>query len=366
MKKGALRPRLLHILGTGDDAAARRCARLVKALNAFDHAVAHDPAFTVPGDRQSVRFPPLDGKPWPGRLLRLARAMEGFDLICTHGWGAIDAALAHTLFADVVKLAPLVVHDDDGRSRGAVREYYRRIALGRSAALVVPSRWVERIALERWQQPRSRVRLIADGIDLRAVNRAPKRDALPRVIKQRDERWIGTFAGIDGGNDLPLLVRACASLGSDWHLVILGDGAGRDRVMAEAERCEMFDRVHWSEPPAEPGKVIGLFDIYAQLGGNAPVPEPVVQAMAVGLPVIAPRAGEIAAALATQNGPLLHASGDGPALAAALDMLARDPALRKAIGEANRTKARAEFDAARMIAQYRALYANLLGRPPAA
>jgi hypothetical protein len=36
--------------------------------------------------------------------------------------------------------------------------------------------------------------------------------------------------------------------------------------------------------------------------------------------------------------------------------------LRKRIGEANRAKARAEYDEARMIERYRALYWGLMGR----
>ena len=86
--------------------------------------------------------------------------MAGYDLICTYNWGAIDAVMAHTLFADVYKLAPLVHHEDGFNEDEAVRlktrrNWYRRIALGRTAALVVPSKKLERIALDIWKQPRT-------------------------------------------------------------------------------------------------------------------------------------------------------------------------------------------------------------------
>jgi glycosyltransferase involved in cell wall biosynthesis len=84
--------------------------------------------------------------------------------------------------------------------------------------------------------------------------------------------------------------------------------------------------------------------------------------MAAGLPVVAPRVGDLAAMVASENGPFLTAPGNEAELAQALAKLAADAALRKRIGEANRAKARAEYDEARMIERYRALYWGLMGR----
>ena len=52
--------------------------------------------------------------------------------------------------------------------------------------------------------------------------------------------------------------------------------------------------------------------------------------------------------------------GDEAALARALAQLTASPALRERIGEANRAKARTEYDEARMIERYRALYDGLI------
>jgi glycosyltransferase involved in cell wall biosynthesis len=67
---------------------------------------------------------------------------------------------------------------------------------------------------------------------------------------------------------------------------------------------------------------------------------------------------------------LLVDSGEGQALARALGQslvrLARDPAERTRIGAANRARARAEYDEARMIERYRALYWGLMAKYPRA
>ena len=370
-------PRILHLHSTFDAGGKEvRCVRLIDAFgDEFRHAI-------VSGDlgRRSAaalldpkaqvawpKFPALSGKPWPARLKKLAAAMAGYDLVCTYNWGAMDAALAHTLFADVYKLPPLVHHEDGFNEDEAgglkpSRNFYRRIALGRSAAIVVPSRTLERIALEAWAQPRSKVRLIPNGIATGAYARTPKRDALPRLVKRRGELWVGTLAGLRKVKDLPALVRAFQRLPEEWQLVIVGEGEERAAIVAEATACGIEHRVHLPGFIAEPAKAVGLFDMFALSSRSEQCPISVVEAMAAGLPIAAPRVGDVAAMVASENGPLLSAPGDEAGLAHALHMLAADPALRRRIGAANQAKATAEYDEQRMIGRYRALYAGLAGR----
>ncbi|AKH42298.1 Putative glycosyltransferase EpsF [Croceibacterium atlanticum] len=351
----------------------------MQLINAFGDAAEHAIVSADPQRRGAASrlgkgarvkwpvFPSLKGKPWPGRLRKIAEAMSGYDLICTYNWGALDAVMAQTLFADVYKLAPLVHHEDgfneDEKNRlKTSRNLYRRIALGRTAALVVPSRNLERIALEVWQQPRSRVRLIPNGIDTAAYLARPKRDALPRLVKHRGEKWVGTLAGLRKVKNLTALVRAVSKLPEEWQLVIAGEGPERDAIMAEAERCGIEDRLHLPGHVDQPEKLVGLFDIFALSSHSEQFPISVVEAMAAGLPVAAPRVGDVGSMLASENGPYLAAAEDEEGLARALQELAGDAALRKKVGAANRARASAEYDEARMVERYRALYWGLMGR----
>jgi glycosyltransferase involved in cell wall biosynthesis len=369
-------PRVLHLHSSFD--AGGKELRCVQLINAFgrdaEHAiVSADPERRAAAERFSgaaqvswPEFPSLKGKPLPGRLKRLAAAMAGYDLICTYNWGAMDAVMAHTLFADVYKLPPLVHHEDGFNEDEAsdlkpLRNFYRGIALGRSSALVVPSRTLERIALETWHQPRTRVRLIPNGIDTHAFSLPPKPDALPRVVKRKGELWVGTLAGLRPVKNLPLLVRACRDLPEEWQVVIGGEGPDRDAILAQASACGLVHRLHLPGQ-VEPAKATALFDIFALSSLSEQFPISLVEAMAAGLPIAAPRVGDIAAMVATENGPYLCAPGDEAGLAAAITALAGDPALRKRIGEANRAKARAEYDEGRMIERYRALYWGLMNR----
>lgn len=197
--------RILHLHSTFDAGGKER--RAVALMNRWARqggarAIEHHIVSAQPGSmgarslidkRVAVffpfGFPPLAGKLRLSRLQQLARAMRGFDLVLTYNWGAMDAAMAHAVFAPSMGLAPLVHHEDGfnadeagGLKRG--RNWYRMVALSRASALVVPSRGLEEIALGSWRQPRARVHRILNGIDTAAYARKPRPDVLPRVVKQ--------------------------------------------------------------------------------------------------------------------------------------------------------------------------------------
>ena len=368
-------PRILHIHPSFDrGGTALRCVRLINAFGgaAFNALISGEPdkrraAALIEPMVAWAKFPRLTGRPWPWRLKAMAAAMQGYDLVCTYGWGAIDAVLAHTLFADVYKLPPLVHHEDGFDADGAARrkpgrDLYRRIALGRAAALVVPSRTLERIALEQWEQPRSRVRRIPEGIRTRAYAKKPRPDVLPALVKRKGELWVGTPAGPTGAENLPALVRAIAFLGDEWQLVVPGEGPERAAVLAAAEQQGIEHRVHLPGSVADPASVAGLYDIFVLTSASEPFPVSLVEAMAAALPVAAPAVGDVAEIVAEANRPFIVAPGDERALRRALAALAADPALRRRIGEANRIRARKDFDEAAMIERYKALYWGLMGR----
>ncbi len=379
MSKGKA-PHLLHLHSTFN--AGGKEVRSVKLMNAFGGKARHSIVSAEPEQMDAVElisshvsvaypadFPSLKGFPWLGRLKKLAEAMKGYDLVLTYNWGAMDAVMAHTLFSEVMGLPPLIHHEDgfnedEARKLKWQRNWFRKIALGRTAALVVPSRGLEDVALNIWQQPRGRVQRIPNGIDTARYAKKPKRDVLPTLIKHREEKWIGTLAGLRAVKDLPAMVRAFSALPKEWQLVILGEGPERAAIEAEAEKLGLDHRVHMPGFAADPAKVIGLFDIFALSSRSEQFPISVVEAMAAGLPVAAPKVGDIGHMVSEENAGLLAEIGDEGALADAFCTLAEDAALRNRCGEANRDKAVKSYDEASMVSRYGKLYASAMGRPP--
>ncbi|MET0270128.1 MAG: glycosyltransferase [Sphingomonas sp.] len=373
-------PRILHCHSTfmlgGKEA---RAARLMNAmggdarhvvLSAVPGAVAArdaiDPGIAAdfPGDA-----PSLAGKPGPTRYLALARYMAGFDLILTYNWGAMDAVMAHRLLGRVLRLPPLIHHEDGFNADEAVRQkakrvLFRRAALPTARALVVPSERLERIARDAWRQPAGRVMRIANGVPVARGRETPAPDAIPGFARRPGEVIVGTLAGLRGVKNLPRLVRMFAAASTALplsRLVIVGEGPERAAIAAEAARLGIADRVAMPGFLPDPLGYVGLFDIFALSSDSEQFPISLVEAMAAGLPAVAPAVGDVAAMVAAENRPFIAPAGDETALAAALGALMRDVDLRRGVGEANRAKASARYDEAGMIAAYRGLYGDALG-----
>lgn len=366
----------LHLHSTFDAGGKER--RSTTLMNRFGQAASHTIVSAQP-DALAARaqldpglavdfpaaFPPLAGPFGVRRLQGLARAMQGFDLILTYNWGAMDAALAHALFAPSLGLAPLIHHEDGFNADEAVRlktarNWYRRVALARASALIVPSRQLERVALDVWHQPRARVQRIGNGIPVKNYGKRARADALPRVVKRPGEKWLGTLAGLRQVKALPRLVRAFQALPEEWQLVIVGEGPERGAIMAEAVRLEIGHRVHLPGHVAQPADATGLFDLFAMSSDSEQFPLAVVEAMAAGLAVVSPSVGDVAEIVAAENAPFIVPPGDEAALAGALIQLAGNEALRRRIGASNQVRARAEFDEAAMAQRHAGIYAAAL------
>lgn len=374
--RGAV-PHVLHLQSTFAPGGKER--RTVDLINAFGKGLRHTIVSAEPdelGAAQEIAkgiqvtlqppFPGLKGLPLPARLQRLAKAMKGFDLVLTYNWGAMDAVMAHTLFKDAFGLPPLI-HHEDGFDEAEIaglkrrRTWFRRIALGKSSGLVVPSEVLEEIALVEWQQPMGRVKRIPNGIDTKAFAMRPKPDGF-RLIKRVGENWVGTLAGLRPIKNVPRLVRAFASLGETWHLVIVGEGESRQEIEDEINRLGLNDRVHMPGAVKDPARVVGLFDIFALSSDSEQFPLSVVEAMAASLPVVAPKVGDIEHMVAEPNRDYLALPGNEIDLATRLREIAADKQLRQTLGEANRLRAVQHFDRVRMIATYRRLYSSAMKR----
>ena len=112
-----------------------------------------------------------------------------------------------------------------------------------------------------------------------------------------------------------------------------------------------------------PGKidVFGSCDVFAMPTAH---PEakglPVIEAMAAGVPVVAPAHGTFPELLGDAAG-LLHAPNDPADLARVLRIVLDDPARAAALGAAGHARVRARHTFATMAAGHEAVYASVLG-----
>jgi glycosyltransferase involved in cell wall biosynthesis len=175
--------------------------------------------------------------------------------------------------------------------------------------------------------------------------------------------WLGegpvvaTVAALRAEKNVGRLLRAFATAaqGRPGRLVIVGDGPERVGLQALAGSLGIAPRVSFAGHVADPAPLYAGFDLFALSSDTEQMPIALIEAMAAGLPVAATDVGDVRSMLAEANSPCVAARDDA-ALASSLVALLDDAALRARLGAANRAKALATFDQARMFAAYAALF----------
>jgi len=285
-----------------------------------------------------------------GNLRRCRRALLELrpDVLVTYNWGAIEWATANLL------VRKKHVHIEDGfgpeeRAGQLPRRVWTRRLVLRRATVVVPSRTLERIALEVWRLSPARVHFIPNGIAL---------PPLPLRKEAGKPPVIGTVAALRGEKNLSRLLHAFALLPQPARLVIVGDGPERAALEALALKLGIADAVRFTGHLPAPQAVFRTFDLFALSSDTEQMPLSVLEAMAAGLAVAATDVGDVAAMLAAENRPFVVAR-DPAALAGAMAALLADPARRCAIGAANRARVEQEYGEERMFQAYAALFGGV-------
>jgi glycosyltransferase involved in cell wall biosynthesis len=226
----------------------------------------------------------------------------------------------------------------------------RTIAVSRSVAASFPSR--------------RRIDVIPNGVDVerlrsRALDRNAARDALGL---SPDAAVVGTVGGITakkGHGALLEAARRVVAKDSDATFVWIGlpiEGAPLERRIAEAS---LTDRVRLAGYRENAAELLRAFDVFCLPSLHEGLPLSVLEALAVGVPVVATSVGGVPEALAGGGG-LLVPPGDAEALATALLELLEDPGRRARLSAEGSTAAKA-FDVRETARRTEALYLDTVG-----
>lgn len=365
--------RLLHVFSTFKVGGPQmRFAKLAHAQGAlFDHAViAMDGRYeaqTLVAELANVRYPmpELSKGGILGRVVSYLRVLRQSrpDLLVTYNWGAIEWAIAARLCGQPH------LHIEDGFGPEEQdhqiprRVLMRRLFLSWGCRLLVPSRRLEKIALEVWKLPRRKVLYHPNGIALDRFAAAEKSQVRARWGLKKDHFVYGTIAALRREKNLARLLEAFDLVRRDCseserarlRLVIAGEGEERAGLEALAGDLGLGEAVLFTGYVAEPESLVPAFDVFCLSSDTEQMPVSVLEAMASGLPVVATDVGDLRSMLGEANAACLVARR-APALAEGMAALMEDPARAVAMGQENRVKAQSLFDAEEMFKAYRALF----------
>lgn len=263
--------------------------------------------------------------------------------------------------------APLIVsyHADIIRQR-AYLPLYRPVIdhLFRRAARIIAASEEYAASSEFLRHYRDRTLINPYGIDTSSLAISNGGRALVDEVRAQYGNRIVLFVGVlRYYKGIDVLIRAMTEV--NGRALIVGRGMEGTALRSQAEQLGVADRVVFlgEVPDARLRALLHAADVFVLPSIDRCEAFGIVQleAMACGKPVVST---DLPTGVRFVNQHevtgLLAPPGDAPALAAALNRLLDDPALRARMGDAGRARVTEEFDVARMVAQTVAIYDDVL------
>lgn len=286
---------------------------------------------------------------------------ERVDLVHTHcttpGFVGRFAARAANV--------PVIMHTVHGfyfdeRSRRAKRLFFallERLAGLFTDALLTQNRADLETARKYRIVPAERSHLIGNGIDLARFQIRPP---LPPPDGQRT---ITCIARLEPVKNHPLLFEAVRRLwerGERFKVWLVGGGSLREEYQSLCGRMDYGHLIHFLGYRDDVPQLLAQTDILVLTSIMEGIPRAVLEAMVVGLPVVATRVTGTAEVVQHGQTGYLVELGDAEDLAARLGELLRRPQLRAEMGARGRQVALREFDETPVVESLKQIYRTLL------
>jgi L-malate glycosyltransferase len=208
--------------------------------------------------------------------------------------------------------------------------------------------------------------VVYNGIDFTPSKRP--RAELRAELGLDDRRVVGVnAASFYAVKAQDVLVRAAAALagrGVALTLLLLGDGEERAKVEALASSLGLGpDQVRFLGFRNDVADLLAAADFFVLPSRAEGFPMSVLEAMSHRLPVVATPVGGNPELVTDGVHGYLVPVDDPAALAAAMEKVAADEALRRRLGDAGRARVMGEFSFDRTTDAYEAIYRRVLARP---
>ena len=369
---------LILIKGLGLGGAEKLLASSVPYLDrsTFEYELAYFtpwkqdlvPEFEVAG----VPVHCLDSRfdPDPLAALRLGRLLRqrNVDLLHSHSpYPAVFGRLASP-FAGVGAL----VHTEHNMPRAHRRttRVANRLTYPLSNATIAVSREVsDAVSDVRFLRPPA-LQVIYGGVDeaaLELVDDAATARARSRFGIPEGHRVIGNVAHLRAQKGHAFFVQAARFILDDepeTTFVLIGREKEPGYVKtleAQAGELGISERIIFTGFQAEPYPIVANFDLFMMSSLYEGLPVAMMEAMALGKPVVAPDVGGIKEAVQDGVNGLLVNAAEPRALADKALILLRDHALRERMSEKARARIHQKFSIRSMVSETESVYRTLLG-----
>jgi glycosyltransferase involved in cell wall biosynthesis len=244
---------------------------------------------------------------------------------------------------------------------------FTRWKYGRADAIIAISHVVQRILVESGI-PAARITVVPSGVDLsRTIAPAP-REVLAGLGVPAGVPLVVMVAALVPHKDPLTFVRAVAALrgrGCGAHALLVGDGGLRGAVEQEVDRLALGDVLHVTGYRPDADALLAAANVVVLSSVEEGLGTVLIDAMALGKPVVATSAGGIPELVVPEETGVLVPPRDPDALGAAIAAILADPPRAARLGAGARARAplfSVEHTVSRTIAIYERVMAGNAGR----
>jgi glycosyltransferase involved in cell wall biosynthesis len=288
------------------------------------------------------------------------------DLMMTYNWGATDAIWLGRLLG-----SKNIIHNEHGfnvdEARGTSwrKVIIRSLVYRMASRVIVVSRNLETMMWNRYRVNQERVVHIPNGIDVAHYSPdGADRLRIRRALGFENNAFVVGFSGrLDAVKNLTLLLEVFERFFQekpDARMLIVGDGPERKRVERLCSQGNIKGRIVLTGAQKNVLPYLRAMDVFLLPSFSEQMPLTILEAMAVGIPVVATKVGEIPYIIDHKvNGFVLDLRAPLEAFVDLLRVLFCPPH-RGAIGAAARQKIVAHFQAQSMAQRYATVFQQLL------
>lgn len=367
--------RVLHVIDRLDVGGTELgIARVIRGLNGgFQHRVCAIRGF----NEEFIQAQALTdkvcvaGHPTTGFQLavgRLARVMREFkpSVVHSRNWGAIEAIPAARLAR-----VPVAIHSEHGYEVDMLaglplhRRIVRRMAYTAADLIFTVSEELRNFHAHQAWFPAERIHVLRNGVD--TVKFCPRPSVRAQLRRQlgltEDCIACGSVGRLVAIKDHATLLQATKKLlERGVPLCLFFAGTGPELVHHEqlvAASPELSKRVKFIGLCTDVPAFLNALDIFVLPSLSEGMSNTLLEAMAVGLPVVASKVGGNPEIIREDSVGRLFNAGDVAGLTSLLEQLIRYPVLRQKLGLAARKLVEEQFSLENMIDRYHDLYLGL-------
>ena len=359
----------------GSGAVAAELGKQLAGRGHEVHVISYRLPFRLGDFQQNICFHEVDVSSYPlfeHPPHELALAVKMADAVRDHGIElfhvhyaiphAIAGFLAQQMLGDRAPRMLTTLHGTDITIVGQDRSFFEitRFGIERSDGVTAVSEFLRRMTVEEFKIERP-IDVIPNFVDLERYPVGPVDRSGIAAAGQRVLLHVSNFRPVKRPLDTVRIFER-VSREMDAVLLMVGEGPERSSVQALARRVGVLDRIRFLGTQQDIGQIAAMADVFLLPSELESFGLSALEAMACGVPVIGSDAGGLPEVVRHSESGYLLPVGDVEGMAARTIEVLKDDERRREMGQAARHRVESLFGAERVVSQYEAVYARVLGR----